>query len=108
MSTHEDHELEERLRALPTAPPPEALRTQILQAARTRRAGPVRWGLAYAVGLIALIGLDLGIDYLQSARLSRLMGDGRTQITAQSSQAMLAALHERQAMMSALLERRPM
>jgi len=108
VSTHEDHELEERLRTLPTALPPEALRAQILQAAQRRRVPAVRWGLAYAIGLIAIIAVDLGIDHFQSARLSRLMGDGRTQITAQPSEAVLAALRERQAMMSALLERRPM
>jgi hypothetical protein len=108
VSTHGNHGLEEQLRALPTALPPASLRDRILDAAQTRRAGAVRWGLAYAIGLIALIAVDVGIDHFQSACLARLMGDGRPRITARSDEALIAALRERKAMMSSLLERRPM
>ena len=105
MNHHEDRDLEETLRSLPTAGPPPALRERVLcAAARSPMQGTTwRLGLTYALCLLALLALDIGIDRAQSARLARLV-DGRQAITAPAAGSALAYLRERNAMMLAMAE----
>jgi len=100
---HEDHDLEETLRSLPTAGPPPALRERVLGAAALSPGKRTTWklGLAYALCLLALLALDIGIDRAQSARLARLV-DGRQAITAPAPGAALAYVRERNAMLLAM------
>jgi len=102
---HEDHDLEETLRSLPTAGPPPALRDRVLGAAALSPGKRTAWklGLAYALCLLALLALDVGIDRAQSARLARLV-DGRQAITAPAPGSALAYLREREAMLLAMAE----
>jgi hypothetical protein len=102
---HEDYEVEERLRSLPTAGPPPALRERVLRAAAQSPRKSTTWklGLAYALCLLALLALDIGIDRVQSARLARLV-DGRQAITAPAPGSALAYFRERRAMLLAMAE----
>lgn len=77
--TDEDRELEDRLRSLPTAGPPAALRERILTGAtsRTPRRPAWRLRLALALGLLGLLALDIGVQQVQSARIARLTGGDR-------------------------------
>jgi ferric-dicitrate binding protein FerR (iron transport regulator) len=107
MIHHEDRELEQRLRSLPTAGPPAETRERILRAAaRSMRRRPTwKLGLAYALCLLGLLALDIGIDHAQSARLSRLIGDGRQAASATGSVRFpLAAFRERQALLLVMME----
>jgi len=107
MIHHEDRELEEKLRSFPTTEPPAELREQILRAARARSLRRT-WArpLAYALCLIGLLALDIGTERMQSARLSRLMGDGRQGVVVGDSGAsMLMAFQHREALLLAMLER---
>jgi len=109
----QDRELEQTLRSLPTLAPPAEARDRMLRAAAAmpdRRRG-VTWkrGLAYALCLLALLALDIGVDRAQSARLSRLVGDGQLMpASPQAGRAMVAALRERKALVSSLVDRRPL
>jgi len=96
--TDEDRELEDRLRALPTAGPPAALRERILTGA-TRR--PRRRSLAFALCLLGLLALDLGVQQVQSARISRLIGGGSSSVAAGPND--LAAVMQQRAMIARLL-----
>jgi hypothetical protein len=100
-----DHEVEETLRSLPTAGPPPHLRERVLRAAAKSRGPRAAWklGLAYALCLLALLALDIGIDRAQSARLARLV-DGRQAITAPAPGAALAYVRDRNAMLMAMGE----
>jgi hypothetical protein len=106
-----DRELEQILRSLPIPGPPPDARERILRAASAvpnRRRG-VTWkqGLAYALCLLALVALDIGVGRAQSARLSRLVGDGQLMpASPQGGRAMIAALRERKALVSSLVDRR--
>jgi len=104
MMNHEDHELEQLLRSLPTAGPPPEARERILRAAARLPKKHPTWklGLAYALCLLGLLALDIGIDSVQSARLSRLVGDGRQ--ASASVPLPLATFRAREAMMLAMLE----
>jgi len=107
MSECEDRELEEALRALPTAGPREALRERILRAAEDSRRPRSSWrsGLAFALCLLGLVALDVGIVRVQSARLSRVIGDGR-QITAASRNGdVVIAFRQRNELLIALGEK---
>jgi len=105
MINHEDRELEEKLRSLPTAAPGAGLRDRILRAAA--RPARRRWGwkpqLAYALILLGLVALDVGMDRVQSARLSELIGDGRRAAAGGAHSIPLKAFRERRAMMLAML-----
>jgi hypothetical protein len=106
MNDYEDRELEEKLRSLPTTEPAAGLRDRILRAA----ARPARRGrgwkpqLAYALILLGLVALDVGIDRVQSARLSELIGDGRQAAAGEAQSFPLKAFRERRAMMLAMLK----
>jgi len=68
--------LEERLRLLPTASPPAALREQMLGKAAARqkiRSGRKR-PLVFGLCILGLLALNIGLERMQSARLGRLMG----------------------------------
>jgi len=107
MIHHEDRELEQTLRSLPTAAPPAEARERILRAAArsTKKRATWKLGLAYALCLLGLLALDMGIDHAQSARLSRLIGDGRHAAGATGSVRLpLGAFRERQAMLLAMME----
>ena len=98
-----DRELEGTLRSLPTNPPPEALRQRVLTAAEKLHRPRANWRLrlALAVGLLALLLLDLGVDRVQSVRLARLVGDGR--LIAPASKGSLLAFRQRDRELFALL-----
>jgi hypothetical protein len=106
-----DHsELEQRLRALPTAAPPEAVRERVLRAAAAR-ATRRTWArpLTYALCLLGLIALDLGIDRAQSARLARLTGDvGISAASGEASADALVAFRQRQEILAAMPEQEDM
>lgn len=107
MIHHEDRELEEKLRSFPTTKAPAELRERILRAARGRSQRRT-WArpLAYALCLIGLLALDIGIDRVQSARLSRLTGDGCFFASARGADAAtLMAFREREALLLAMLQR---
>lgn len=111
MIHREDRELEEKLRSLPVAVPPEELRGRILRTAEQRGTRRRLWGrpLAYALCLVALLALDFTVEHVQSARLSRLVGDGRQAVgTPMAPADMLAAFGERDAMLLAMLEAKEM
>jgi hypothetical protein len=100
--TDEDRELEDRLRALPTAGPPAALRERILTtAARGPRQSAWRLRLALALGLLGLLALDVGVQQVQSARISRLIGGGSSSVAAGPND--LAAVMQQRAMIARLL-----
>ncbi|HUT73741.1 MAG TPA: hypothetical protein VM221_02755 [Armatimonadota bacterium] len=110
MINHEEQEFEARLRALPTAAPPEAVRERVLRAAAAR-ATRRTWArpLAYALCLLGLIALDLGIDRAQSARLARLTGNvGISAASGEASADALAAFRQRQAILAAMPEQEDM
>jgi hypothetical protein len=78
MLNHENDELEKMLRSLPTAKPPAELRSRLLRAYQPRHSRPIwKSRLVWALCILALLALDVGLDSIQSARLSRLIGDGR-------------------------------
>jgi|GEM_PF-3748738 len=82
---------EKELRALPTIPPPAELREKIF--ARLPRRQPLwRRPLAYALCLLFLLTVNLGLQHFQEARLNRLMGDGAgTQMALKQNPKMLLA-----------------
>lgn len=108
MTDYEDRELEEQLRSFPTAAPSEALRERVLRAAGRSAPGRATWkqGLAYTLILLGLLALDVAVDRAQSARLSRLIGDGRIGAAADSDTDTIAALEARRAMIVAMVEGR--
>jgi|WetSurMetagenome_2_1015567.scaffolds.fasta_scaffold234326_2 hypothetical protein len=82
---------EKELRALPTAPPPAELRGKIF--ARLPKRKPV-WHrpLAYALCLMLLLAVNLGLQHFQEARLNRLMGNGSaSRMTSKPNPEMLLA-----------------
>jgi len=107
MNHNEDSEFEERLRSLPTAKPPQGLRERILEQATGARRSRVKWkgGLAFALCLLALLALDLGVERVQSARLSRLIGDGRRIGAPASNRGFLIAFGENKTLMMSLLQK---
>ncbi len=92
MMNDENRELEERLRALPTAGPPAALKEEILrraaQTARPRR----KTGLAFALCILGLLVLDIGVDKVQSARIARLTGRDQPVIASANDKTLMVAL----------------
>jgi hypothetical protein len=74
MINHPNDQWEKNLRALPTAPPPAELRERIFS--RLPRRKPV-WNrpLAYALCLLFLLAVNLGLQHFQETRLSHLMGN---------------------------------
>jgi len=107
MIHHEDAEVEETLRSLSPARPPDELRQRILRAAARPGGSGRAWkrGLAYALGLLALVALDVAVDSAQSARISQLIGDGRRAAGAAGPVRFpLRAFRERQAMLLVMME----
>ena len=109
--------LEDTLRSLPTAKPPESVRAHILHSAsnarwagvylsRTESRGScsLKRSLAFALVLLALLALDFGLEQAQSARLSHLIGDGRQRMIAPiPEKSMLLALAQQKALLTDLL-----
>jgi hypothetical protein len=108
MINHNDSDWEKKLRALPTAPPPEELRARIF--AHLPRRKPV-WNrpLAYALCLLFLLAVNMGLQHFQEARLNRLIGDGHsTQLSSQQAPKMLLAyLQNRNQMQNIYSEEMP-
>jgi hypothetical protein len=91
MTNLNNSDWEKKLRALPTASPPEELRARIFARLPLRKAV---WNrpLAYALCLLFLLVVNFGLQYFQEARLTRLIGDGSaTRMTSQQAPEMLLA-----------------
>jgi hypothetical protein len=107
MSNHNEP-WEEKLRALPTTPPPAEMRARIF--ARLPRRKPV-WNrpLAYALCLLFLLAVNLGLQHFQEARLTRLIGDGTASRMASkpNPEMLLAYLQDRNQLQNIYSEEMP-
>ncbi|NIM04779.1 MAG: hypothetical protein GTO55_02415 [Armatimonadetes bacterium] len=95
----DDLELEKKLRSLPTTKPPAELRSRLLSSVRPRTTRQWKRKLAWALCVLGLLALDLGLQQVQSARLDRLMGDGqRISAPSPGTGTMMAFLQNRTAL----------
>jgi ferric-dicitrate binding protein FerR (iron transport regulator) len=99
-----DRELEEKLRALPTAAPPAEWRAKILSKVQARRRQPFwRRPYAFALCIVLLLILDFGLERVQSAHIARLSGDG-SQLLNISHKELLIAFAQHREMLELSLE----
>jgi hypothetical protein len=108
LSDNFNDQWEEKLRALPTAPPPAELRVKILARLPRRRS---IWNrpLAYALCLMFLLAANLGLQHFQEVRLNRLMGDEHSTLLSskQTPQMLLAYIQDRNQMQNLFTEEMP-
>jgi hypothetical protein len=101
---HEDHELEEKLRTLTTAGPPEQLRGVILDRARRQTRGRIRLRWALALGVLLLLAIDAGVERVQAARIDHLIGNrGGTIVTTVQDHNLQIALVQQRALLAELM-----
>jgi hypothetical protein len=91
MNHHPNDQWEDKLRTLPTAPPPEELRTRIF-ARLPRRKAVWNRPLSYALCLMFLLAVNLGLQHFQEVRINHLLGDGNpARLAVESNPKMLLA-----------------